>query len=118
MIPPIYSMLAASSAVTAIVADRIGACGQALPDESRPYITWAIITGAPDNTLDAGPQPSDRYTVQIDAWHTSEPGLRALAAAARAAVELECVVTALGPSDRDDVTGMLHYQIQLDYIAT
>jgi hypothetical protein len=118
MIPPIYQLLAASPAVVAIVGDRIGECGEVMPTETRPYLTWLMVSSVPDNVLEGGRAPDDHASVQIDLYHTGMPGLRALSEAARSAVESECVVTSVGPCDRDAETRLYHFRLEADYIVT
>ena len=118
MIPPVYDLLAASPAVVAIVSDRIGAHGQVLPSETRPYITWQIISGTADNTLDKGRAPNDRATVQIDCYHNTEPGLRSLSDAVRSAVESDSYYVGLVADERDAETRLFRYALQFDFVLT
>lgn len=118
MIPPVYDLLSGSSAVTAIIGDRIGAHGHVLPGEMRPYITWQIVSGSADNTLDKGRAPDDRVSVQIDCYHASAAGIRALANAARSAVESDSYYTGLVADERDSETSLYRLAMQFDFILT
>ncbi len=117
MIPPVYSLMRASSAVVAIVADRIGAHGQVLPNELRPYITWQIVSGTGDNTLDKGRAPNDRASVQVDCYHTEEAGLRSLVNAARTALESDSYYVGLVADERDADTRLFRMALQFDFIV-
>lgn len=86
MIPPVYQTLAASSAVTTIVGQRIHGSGYSTQDTSQPYIVWQVISTAPENTLSCTPD-SDDIRVQVDCYARSESQARALATAVRDALE-------------------------------
>lgn len=116
MIPPVYNLLHASSAVTAIVADRIGAHGQVLPNELRPYITWQIVSGTGDNTLDKGRAPNDRVSVQVDCYHADEAGLRTLVNATRSTLESDSYYVGLVADERDAETRLFRMALQFDFI--
>ena len=118
MIPPVYSLLKSSPSVVAIIADRIGAHGQVLPNETRPYITWQIVSGTGDNTLDRGRAPNDRVSVQIDCYHATEPGLRSLVNAARTALESDSYYVGLIVDERDAETLLFRMALQFDFIIT
>ena len=118
MIPPVYDLLHASSAVVAIVADRIGAHGQVIPTEVRPYITWQLVSGTGDNTLDRGRAPNDRASVQLDCYHKTEAGLRSLVNAARSALESDGYYVGLMVDERDAETQLFRMALQFDFIVT
>lgn len=118
MIPPVYALLKASAPVVAIVADRIGAHGQVMPDELRPYITWQVVNGAGENTLDKGRAPADRASVQIDFYHSTEAGLRALSEAGRNAVESASYYVGLVADERDADTLLFRLALQFDFVLT
>lgn len=118
MIPPVYDLLHASAAVVSIVADRIGAHGQVFPNELRPYITWQIVSGTGDNTLDRGRAPSDRTSVQVDCYHKTEAGLRLLVNASRTALESDSYYVGLPVDERDAETQLYRMALQFDFIVT
>lgn len=118
MIPPVYALLSGASAVTGIVADRIGAHGQVLPTETRPYVTWQMVSGAGELVLDKGRAPDDRVSVQVDCYHTSAAGLRALADAVRTALESDSYYTGLIADERDAETALYRLGMQFDFILT
>lgn len=116
MIPPVYALLKASPAVVAIVSDRIGAHGQVLPDELRPYVTWQCISGTGENTLDKGRAPSDRVSVQVDFYHSTESGLRSLSEAGRSALESASYYVGLVSDERDAYTLLFRLALQFDFV--
>lgn len=118
MIPPVYNLLHASPAVVAIVADRIGAHGQVLPNETRPYITWQMISGSGEIVLERGRAPADRVSVQIDCYHATEKGLRELTEAVRSAVESDSYYVGLVADERDEETRLFRMALQFDFVLT
>ena len=106
MFPPVFRTLKASEDVRNIIqsgsgAPRIFRHGAAPQDAERPYITWIVVSGIPENNLSDLP-PVDRVTVQVDAWHPTDAGVEALALAVRDAIEPHAHMTN-GPllDDRD-----------------
>ena len=94
MFPPVFQTLKASTAVKNIVGTnppRVYEFGHApqRPDNlplTDPYITWFDVSVAPENQL-SGTPGTDRIGVQIDSWHQTLPGCKALAIAVRDACE-------------------------------
>lgn len=86
MLPPVYQVLTASSAVTAIAGARIYGSGQATQEASQPYVVWQIVSMVPENTLSCVAD-SDNFRVQIDCYAESEPVAKNLAIAVRNAIE-------------------------------
>lgn len=114
MFPPIYSTLRASSAVVAIVGNRIGRHGEIHGDATRPYITWQQINVVPENELSAAPD-TDLVTVQINCMHETDAGVEALAKAVRDAVEPFAHITGMPVDQRDAETRLYWIAIQLDW---
>lgn len=114
MLPPVYSTLRASSAVVDIVGDRIGQHGEIEQDAARPYITWQLIGGVPENQLSDVPD-TDLIQVQLNCWHATSAGVEALAEAARDAVEPYAHITGY-PVDQREAETRLHWiAIQVDW---
>lgn len=114
MFPPIYQTLQASAAVVAIVADRIGAFGQVQQDEARPYLTWQVIGGVPENELSAVPD-TDLWQIQINCWHPAEKGVRDLAEKVRDALEPYAHVTGIPIDQRESDSRLYWIAIQIDW---
>lgn len=118
MLPPVFQALKASAAVKAIVGTnppRIYRHGIAPQDVTRPYITWQVIAGAPENHL-SGTPPTDRMPVQVDCWHATDTGVESLARAARDAIEPTAHCTG-GPivDERDAETRLYRIALQFDF---
>lgn len=115
MLPPLYAALVTAPAVVAIVADRIYPHGEAPQDVTRPYITWQMINGTPENSLSDLPD-IDRCTLQINCWHPTSTGVVQLATAARAAVESHGHVTGIPVNQREPETRLYWIAIQMDWL--
>lgn len=117
MLPPVFAALKASTAVKDIVGTnppRIYRHASAPQDTARPYITWALVGGAPENQLSGTPS-TDKMVVQVDCWHTTDAGIVALAEAARDAIEPYAHITGYPVNDRDTETKMYRIAIQADW---
>jgi Protein of unknown function (DUF3168) len=115
MLPPIYDILFAATAVSAIVGTRIYPHGEAPQDVTRPYVTWFLVAGVPENALDCAPD-IDRSTVQIDCWHQTSAGVVQLASAVRNAIEPHAHVTNLFLNQLEPETRLYRFALQLDYL--
>ena len=113
MFPPIYATLKNWPAVFAIVGERIGAHGEVPQDTTRPYVTWQLISGTPDNCL-ADTPPNERDTVQVNCLHQTDAGVRALALAVRNALESIGHVTGIPVDQRDPETRLYWVALQAD----
>lgn len=88
MLPLVFSAIA-TSAVKAIVGAspvRIYRHSQAPEDVARPYITWFVVTGNPQDNISGSPC-ADIDTVQIDCWSESDTQVETLAGAVRNALD-------------------------------
>lgn len=114
MLPPIYTILSGDSGVAALVGTRIYPHGEAPEGVARPYVTWFMVTGIPENELDDLPSV-DRCPVQIDCWSETSAGVVALAMAVRDAVESHSHMTAAPFNGREPETKLYRIAIQIDY---
>lgn len=113
MLPPIYDTLN-TMAITAIVARRVFRHSSAPQDTTKPYVTWFLVTGTPENELSSTP-PIDRCTVQIDCWHQTDTGVETLSKAVRDAVEPFAHITGFIINERESATKLYRIGIQLDW---
>lgn len=110
MNPKIYPLLAASTAVTGLVMDRIYAViAQQTP--ARPYIVWTPVGVSSEQFLSA-PESVDYDRVQIDCWADTFGPADAVARAARQALQGNGYLVG-GFSDRDSET--LLYRVSFDW---
>lgn len=117
MFPPVFVTLKASQEVKNIVGTnrpRIYRHGVAPQDTARPYITWSVLSGVPENNLSDLP-PVDHVAVQIDCWHQTDAGIEALAMAVRDAVEPVAHMTSTAIDLRETETKLYRISIQFDW---
>jgi hypothetical protein len=100
MLPPVYALLSAAPAVTALVADRIER-NRAAENTQAPYIVWRVIRGTPHNYV--GDVTSiDGVRVQIDCWGKPAEA-QAVAKAVRAALQPHAVEVGFFDDEDPDV---------------
>lgn len=116
MLPPVFLTLQASSAVVRLVGTRIWRHNTAPQDGPRPYVTWFLVTGLPENHL-SGLPPMDRMTVQIDCWATSDEQAEELAVAVRDAIEPYAHMTGQPIDARDPLTKLWRMALEFDWFV-
>lgn len=84
-------------------------------DTTRPYVTWSLISGVPDNNLSTVP-PSDRLTIQVDCWHQTDAGVESLATAVRDAIEPYGYLTSIPVNLRETETKLYRIGLQFDIL--
>lgn len=118
---PVFSLLAASSAVTAIIGTnpvRCYPCGYIPeatgtdPHQFIPCVTWLQVAGTPENVISEKP-PVDNRRIQIDCWSTTYSGALALGDAVRAALESAGNCASLNGDDFDSDVKL--YRISFDF---
>lgn len=116
MLPPIFTTLKAAGAVTALIGNppRAYRHGSAPQDVIKPYVTWFIVGGVPENNLSDLPQ-IDRLPVQVDCWHTTDAGVESLAVAVRNALEPVCHMTNILIDEQEQDTKLYRIVLQFDY---
>lgn len=120
MLPQVFQMLKASTAVKDIVGSnppRIYRHGSAPPkkegDPLVAYITWFLVSGIPENNL-SDPPPVDRMSVQVDCWHPTDAGVDLLSTAARDALELFGHMTGVVINEREPETKLYRMALEFD----
>lgn len=97
----IYRILLADTAVNGLVAGRV------YPDRSAnsaaPYIIYSRISGVSDLLVEGG-ATHDRIRVQVDCYALTKTAAKALAIAARNAIESEGYNLGSNPSQFDEAT--------------
>lgn len=114
MYPPFYETLFADSAVTAEVGNRIFSAGQAAQNTELPYVTWQIISGAPENYVNEKPD-TDLFSVQVDVYSRSAKKAREIGAAVRDAIEEKCHITGWRGEDVDAKSQIHHLGFDCDW---
>jgi hypothetical protein len=119
MLPPIYNLLRASSAVVRAVGANIYRHGRAPQETSKPYVTWFQVNAAPENTLSELPS-KDRATVQIDVWCGARDGdkvVEQIATDVRNALEPYAHMTGQPVDERESSTGLWRLALQFDFFV-
>ena len=115
MNPNVYPLLAASTALTAIVADRLWPIA-APQDTSRPYLVWTPV-GVSAEQYFASPDDVDYDRVSIDCWADDFAAADAMARATRAALSGHGYL-ASGFSDREPDTGLYRVTFDWSFVTT
>lgn len=107
MLPRVFEIIKAASAVTALIGTSPVRCyrhGSAPQGVAAPYVTWAVVSGTPENNL-GDPPPIDSYLVQVDCWTENTGGgdvqVEALAEAVRNALEPRAAMVSVDADTRD-----------------
>jgi len=120
-IAPVFTLLAAASAVTAIVgtnpvrvypAGNIPQSTTTDPNSNLPCVTWQTIAGATENMLSDRPVV-DNQRIQVDCWALTFGAANALADAVQAALELNGYCVAINGHDFDIDTK--RYRVSFDW---
>lgn len=116
MLPPIYQLFKSSTAVKNIIGNnpRVYRHGSAPQDTTKPYVTWQLISGVPENSLSETPK-IDRQSIQVNCWHQTDSGVEELAIAVRNSLETVCHITATPINEREIETKLYRISLQADY---
>ena len=109
MVPPVFALLSASAAVTALV-PAVRIMGQGYGGESPvlPYITWQTISGLPGSYVEGRPG-IDSFRAQIDVWSSTAAQAKQIAALVRDALELEAQCVGILGDDYEPDTKLHRY---------
>lgn len=117
---PIYDVLRSVPAVTALLgADpnlRVYAFGQAPTTVLRPYVTWQLTTGFPNNNLSDRPE-NDENAVQIDIYATTPQSAEAVKIALRDAIEPVTHITSWDGEGRETPTSDYRITFSVDWFV-
>ncbi|MCW1937511.1 DUF3168 domain-containing protein [Pseudomonas sp. MDMC_285] len=119
MNPPIFSVVSADPAVTALLGSnpvRFLPFGEAPQGVTYPYAVWQSVGGAPGNFL-AGRPDADSYTTQVDVYADTAASAREVAKALRDAVELVAHVVAWRGESRDPETKKYRFSFDVAWIV-
>ena len=117
MLPNVYQVLRGNATVVSTVGTRIYRHGSAPQDVQKPYITWFMVAGTPQDILNAAPC-HDRDTIQIDCWSETDNGVETLAYAVRAALDSQLISNRMVINNRETDTKLYRIAIEADFIAS
>lgn len=115
MIPNVFPVLAADSAVTGLIGanpTRAYPWGQSPQNPVYPYVVWQVVNGQPQNYLGCRPD-IDAITTQVDVYARTGADCIAVAEAVRDALEVDNHMTRFGNMTRDPQTQS--YRISMDF---
>jgi Protein of unknown function (DUF3168) len=113
----VYQVLRSNSTVVNTVGTRIYRHGSAPQDVQKPYITWFVVTGQPEDILNAAP-PHDRDTIQIDCWAETDTSIETLAYAVRSALDNQLISNRIIIDSRETDTKLYRMALEADFIAS
>lgn len=120
MLPPIFALLKAAPAVTAIVGvnpTKVFRHGVAPQGTVAPYVVWTVISDVPENSLSELPS-MDSVTVQVDSYSLTDQGVVDLAAAVRSALEPHGHMTGMPIDQQEPDTKLYRIALQFDIWLT
>lgn len=120
--PPFFQLCAADATVISLLGNppRIYEFGRAIGSDGKPppkpYATWQIISGSPENYL-AGRPDADSLTIQVNVYGTDSANVKQVRNAISYAVELDSNVVGWLGNFRDPMTNDYGTRIQIDFIT-
>lgn len=115
MLPKVYELLYAQPAISGAVGNRIYRHGYALDSPQRPYITWFLVAGNPEDQL-SGVPCTDFDLVQIDAWSDKDSQVEQIAYAVREALDAAGHANRLIMNTFDKDTKLYRIGIEVNFI--
>ena len=116
MFPTIRALIAADATANGLLSGRVYRHGSAPQNTARPYVTWSVPGGVPENTFD-GPT-HDNFRVQVDCWHDSDSGIETVAEAVRNALETSAYCVGYLANEEDPQTGRYRISFAFDFIES
>lgn len=118
MMPPVFEALSASTDLKAKIGTppnmRLYPFGEADQNTIKPYVTWQLITGVPENYLGQLPD-ADSSRVQINILGATQASASQTAQAVRDAIELHAYVLNYGDTGRDPETKNYGYILDVSF---
>lgn len=117
---PLYEVLKVVPAVTSVLGVhpnlRVYAFGQAPTTVSRPYVTWQLVAGLPNNNLSSLPE-NDENAIQIDIYATTPQSAEAVKIALRDAIEPVTHITSWDGEGRETPTSDYRITFSVDWFV-
>ena len=117
MNPPVFPILNVSIAVKALLGNnplRVYPFGEAPESVAKPYATYSVFNGIPENYLNTK-SDMDNLGTQIDIWAETAASCSECFNAIRSALETEGHLTSFSGSERDDQTRLYHARMDFDF---
>ena len=120
MMPPIFKLVSASSDCKAILGSkpvRFFEFDSAPQNTTKPYATWQLTQGTPENYMDCPPDV-DQVTVQVDCWAETPQTTRDMADAIRSAIEMDAHLISVNIEGREPDTRLYRVTLIIDFWLT
>lgn len=117
MLPNVYQMLRSNSTIVSTVDKRIYRHGSAPQNVVKPYITWFLVSGIPENNISSAPC-SDRDTVQIDCWCEGDTDVETLAYAVQSVLDSNMIANRIVIDSRENDTKLYRIALEADFIRS
>lgn len=117
MMSPVFNILNNSAPVKALLGTsplRVFPWGQAPPNSVKPYATYGVFNGNPENYLDC-PADIDRLGTQIDIWASSGRSCEDCFNAIRTALEGIGHLIGFQSALRDSETQLYTARMEFDF---
>lgn len=117
MTPSVFPLLKLSSVVTALLGDpilRVFPWGGAPEDVLRPYATYSVYNGVPENYMGQTPD-IDNLGTQIDVWAETSSSCQDCAIVIRDALEPHAHLLSFSGNERDEETGLYRFRMDFDF---
>lgn len=118
--PPIFSVISVDPAAAAALGGsgiiRFFPAGEAPENVVRPYATWQVIGGLPENYIGTRPDV-DQYTVQIDIWADTLASVRDASGAVRGAIELVAHIIGYRSESKEEETDLYRVSFDVDWFV-
>ena len=117
MIPPVFTILYASTPVKTLLGSsplRVFPWGEATETVVRPYATYIVFSGVPENVL-GDRADMDVLSTQIDVWGESVSSCSATAEAVRTALEPYAHLTSFSAVSPDEETKLFRQRMDFDF---
>src|SRR5690625_2893760 len=117
MLPLVYPLLRSSPAIVGAVGTAIYRHGSAPLDTPRPYITWLLVSGRPEDQLSGAPC-ADFDLVQIDVWSEGDTQVEQIAYAVRDVLDSAGHANRMIMNTYDKDTKLYRLAIETDFIRS
>lgn len=117
MLPLIYKLLRGNAEIKALVDTRIHRHDIAPLGTERPYITWFLVSGRPEQQLSGAPC-TDFDLVQIDVWSEDDAEVERLARLVRDTCEAEGLAVRIAVNGYEPETKLFRLGLEVDFIRS
>lgn len=117
MIPPVFDALNASAAVKLLLGSkplRVFPWGDAPPKVTKPYVTFYVPNGTPQNYLD-NPADIDQLGTDVDIWALTGKSCEECAEAIRNVLQDYGHITRTHSLLREPETGLYNMKLEIDF---